>query len=37
MHMSAENGTALQTSPAEVKFRHDGLTKWLANGLTYWW
>ena len=32
-----DNGTALQTSPAEVAFRHEGLTKWLANGLTYWW
>ena len=28
------NGTAMQTSPAEVAFRHEGLTKWLANGLT---
>ena len=27
----------MQTSPEEVKFRHEGLTKWLANGLTYWW
>ena len=32
-----ENGTALQTSPEEVAFRHQGLTKWLKNGLTYWW
>ena len=29
------NGTAMQTSPDEVAFRHEGLTKWLANGLTY--
>jgi hypothetical protein len=33
----ADNGTALQTTPDEVTFRHDGLTKWLARGLTYWW
>ena len=32
-----DNGTALQTSPEEVAFRHQGLTKWLKNGLTYWW
>eukprot|EP01052_Picozoa_sp_SAG31_P010297 SAG31_NODE_560_length_14088_cov_10.467010_6_plen_351_part_00 len=32
-----DNGTALQTSPDEVAFRHAGLTKWLSQGLTYWW
>jgi hypothetical protein len=33
----ALNGTALQTSPEEVAFRWEGLTEWMARGLTYWW
>jgi len=27
----------MQTSADEVAFRHQGLTDWLAKGLTYWW
>ena len=32
-----DNGTALQTSPDEVAFRWGGLSKWMAQGLTFWW
>ena len=31
------NGTALQTTPDEVAFRWEGLSRWLSRGLTYWW
>eukprot|EP00463_Aulacantha_scolymantha_P002959 TRINITY_DN370_c0_g1_i1.p1 TRINITY_DN370_c0_g1~~TRINITY_DN370_c0_g1_i1.p1 ORF type:complete len:484 (-),score=92.11 TRINITY_DN370_c0_g1_i1:134-1471(-) len=27
----------MQTTPKEVKFRWDGLSMWMAKGLTYWW
>ena len=27
----------MQTSPEETKFRSDGLEKYMAMGLTYWW
>ena len=33
----ANNGSALQTTPAEVQFRWDGLSLWMSRGLTYWW
>lgn len=33
----ANNGSALQTTPAEVAFRWAGLSMWMARGLTYWW
>ena len=32
----AQNGTAMQTSAAEVAFRWNGLTEWMHRGLTYW-
>jgi len=27
----------LQTSPEEIKFRWEGLTQWMDEGLTFWW
>eukprot|EP00039_Didymoeca_costata_P024413 m.10222 g.10222 ORF g.10222 m.10222 type:complete len:875 (-) comp4226_c0_seq1:67-2691(-) len=33
----ANNGTAMQTSLAEVQFRWNGLTMWMNRGLTFWW
>lgn len=33
----ANNGSAFQTTPAEVAFRWAGLSAWMARGLTYWW
>ncbi len=26
-----------QTTPNEVAFRWNGLSEWMAKGLTYWW
>jgi hypothetical protein len=31
------HGWAPETSPAEIAFRYDGLTAFLAQGLDYWW
>jgi len=33
----ANNGSAFQTTPAEVNFRWDGLSLWMSRGLTFWW
>lgn len=35
--VAARGEGGLQTSPEEVAFRWDGLTRWLDRGLTYWW
>lgn len=35
VHKGGHRG--LQTSKEEVAFRWDGLTKWMGNGLSFWW
>ena len=35
--MASRNAGGLQTSPEEVAFRWNGLSEWMARGLTYWW
>jgi hypothetical protein len=35
--VAGRNEGGLQTSPEEVKFRWEGLSSWMARGLTFWW
>ena len=35
--VASRNGGGLQTSPAEVAFRWEGLSSWMSRGLTFWW
>eukprot|EP01052_Picozoa_sp_SAG31_P025602 SAG31_NODE_2253_length_6075_cov_2.406459_2_plen_859_part_00 len=35
--VASRNAGGLQTSPAEVTFRWDGLSAWMKRGLSFWW
>ncbi|CAJ1400869.1 unnamed protein product [Effrenium voratum] len=35
--VASRNAGGLQTSPEETKFRWQGLSEWMAKGMTYWW
>lgn len=35
--VAGRDAGGLQTSPEEIAFRWEGLSSWLAKGLTYWW
>lgn len=35
--VAGRNAGGLQTSPEEVAFRWNGLSEWMARGLTFWW
>ena len=35
--VAMRNAGGLQTSAEEVAFRWEGLSEWMAKGLTYWW
>ena len=35
--VAARGAGGLQTSVEEVKFRWEGLTKWLKSGIDFWW